>query len=216
MGGICYVGLIEKTECENMKLPIPYTHIVLWPDKRLVPSLLRMEELPTAEFFYGKSYPVFKSLYDRYHTDCAEVIDFIHEIYIDILKQREVGHRCKLETFNFKCSLKNWVGVVAIRYCYYQFKRQIQTEELLESDRNSVSEPSILTDMGTLNHEDVEAIINMMPNERYRQLIRYRYLEELDNEETAQKMGMSMENYYNKHRAAKVQYIQAFLKEMSR
>jgi len=156
-----------------MRLPIPFPYIVLWPDKKIVSSLLHFEQLPTAEFFYGKSYPVFKALYDRYYTDCAEVIDFIHEIYIDILKQREIGRRCKLETFNFKCSLKNWVGVVAIRYCYQQFKRQIQMEELPEGDRNVVSKPSILTDMGTLNREDVEAIINMMPIERYRQLIRF-------------------------------------------
>lgn len=199
-----------------MRPPIPFPYIALWPDKKIVSSLLHFEQLPTAEFFYGKSYPVFKSLYDRYTTDCAEVIDFIHEIYVDILKPRQVGHRCKLETFNYKCSLENWVGVVAIRYCYHQFKKFIPTDDLTDSDRLSVSEPSILTDMGTLNREDVETIINMMPNERYRQLIRYRYLDELDNEETAKKMGMSMDNFYNKHRAAKVQYIQAFLKEMSR
>ena len=199
-----------------MKLPIPYPYIAIWPDKRIVSSLLRMEQLPTAEFLYGKTYPVFKSLYDRYYTDCAEVIDFIHEIYVDFIEPRPISKLCKLETFNFKCSLKNWVGVVAIRYCYHKYKKQIQTEELKDSDSFSVSEPSILTDMGTLNREDVETIINMMPNERYQKLIRYRYLDELDNEETAEKMGMSMENYYNKHRAAKVQYVQAFLKEMSR
>lgn len=200
-----------------MRLPIPFPYIALWPDWRIVPALLNFEELPTAEFFYGKSCPVFLSLYGKYYTGCPEVMDFIHEIYVDIIRKREIGNRCKLETFNYKCSLKNWVGVVAIRYCYARFKKQPPVEVFPEgSDRMLPSEPSILTDMGTLNREDVEAIIGMMPNERYRKLIRYRYLDELDNEETAEKMGMSMENYYNKHRAAKVQYVQAFLKEMSR
>lgn len=199
-----------------MKLPIPYTHILLWPDRKIVPSLLRMEQLPTAEFFYGKTYPVFKSLHKRYHTDCAEVIDFIHEIYVDIIEPRVVSGRCKLETFNFKCSLKNWIGVVAIRYCQYKYKKHIPIEESSDDDRILPSEPSILTDMGTLNRNDVEAIISMMPTKRYQDLIRYRYLDELDNEETAKKMGMTMDNYYNKHRAAKLQYIQAFLKEMAR
>lgn len=199
-----------------MKLPIPYSHIVLWPDRQIVTSLLRMEQLPTAEFLYGKTYPVFKSLHDRYYTDCAEVIDFIHDVYVDFIKPRPISKRCKLETFNYKCSLKNWVGVVAIRYCQHKYKKHIPTIELPEGDGFWPSEPSILTDIGTLNREDVEAIIGMMPNIRYQRLIRYRYLDELDNEETAEKMGMSMENYYNKHRAAKVQYVQAFLKEMSR
>lgn len=199
-----------------MRLPIPFTDIAPWPDKRIVPSLLNFEQLPTAEFLYGKTFPLFKSLYDRYYTECAEVIDFIHEVYVDFIEPRPISNRCKLETFNYKCSLKNWVGVVAIRYCYHKYRRHIPLEDSKAGDSLSVSEPSILTDMGTLNREDVVAIINMMPNERYRKLICYRYLDELSNEETAEKMGMTMENYYNKHRAAKVQYLQAFLKEMSR
>lgn len=199
-----------------MKLPIPFPLIANWPDKKIVPSLLQFEQLPTAEFFYGKSYPVFKSLFSRYSTGCSEVIDFIHEIYIDILRPRQIGKRCKLETFNFRCSLKNWVGVVAMRYCYHRYKKIIQTESLADGDSFSVPEPSILTDMGTLNREDVEAIIGMMPNKRYQKIIRYRYLDELDNEETAKKLGMTMDNFYNKHRLAKVQYIQAFIKEMTR
>lgn len=200
-----------------MKLPIPFPHIVLWPDRRIVPAILDFEELPTAEFFYGMSCPMFISLYGRYYTGCADVLDFIHEIYVDILRKHEIGNRCKLETFNYKCSLKNWVGVVALHYCYAHFKKQIPMEELPEDGgRLLPMEPSILTDMGKLNRDDVDAIINMMSNERYRKLIRLHYLEELDNEETAKEMGMTMKNYYNKIRAAKLQYIQAFMKEMSR
>ena len=179
--------------------------------------MLNLEELPTAEFFYGKSCPVFLSLYGRYYTGCPEVLDFIHDIYYDIIRPRDIGPQCKLATFNFKCSLKNWVGVVAIRYCYAKFKKQPPVEVLPEDgDRKMPSEPSILIDMGKLNRDDVEAIIDSMPTERYRQLIRLHYLEELDNEETAKEMGMTMKNYYNKIRAAKLQYIQAFLEEMSR
>lgn len=202
-----------------MKIPIPYPYIALWPDNKVVKSLLNFEQLPTAEFFYGKTYPVFKSLYNRYFTDCPEVIDFIHEIYVDIIEQRPVSKCCKLETFNYKCSLKNWVGVVAISYCCAKFKRKPPVDEGVlseDGDRILPSEPSILMDMGKLNREDVEAIINMMPNKRYRELIRYRYLDDLDNEETAKKMGMTMKNYYNKHRSAKLQYVQAFLEEMSK
>ena len=200
-----------------MRLPIPFPYIALWPDRRIVSAILDFEELPTAEFFYGKSCPVFLSLYSRYCTGCPEVLDFIHEIYIDILRKGVVGNRCKLETFNYKCSLKNWVGVVALRYCYAQFKKQIPMEELQKNGGGLLpTEPSILTDMGQLNRDDVNAIIESMPNVRYRKLIRLHYLEELNNEETASEMGMTMKNYYNKIRAAKLQYIQSFMKEMSR
>ena len=60
---------------------------------------------------------------------------------------------------------------------------------------------------------DVGILLNLMPNARYRDLIRYRYVEEKSNEETAELLGMSMSNYYNKHKLAKEQFISVLKKE---
>ena len=46
-----------------------------------------------------------------------------------------------------------------------------------------------------------------MPNARYRELIRLRYMEELNNELVAKILGLSIDNYYNKHLLAKRQFI---------
>ncbi len=53
----------------------------------------------------------------------------------------------------------------------------------------------------------------MMTNNRYRRLIEYRYLQGFSNEETAQKLEMSMDNYYNKHKLAKAQFCAILKKE---
>lgn len=53
-----------------------------------------------------------------------------------------------------------------------------------------------------MNRIDVEAILNLMPDKRYSTLIRLRYLEQKTNEETAGALGMSMDNYYHKHKLA--------------
>jgi DNA-directed RNA polymerase specialized sigma24 family protein len=53
----------------------------------------------------------------------------------------------------------------------------------------------------------------MMTNERYRQLIIYRYVEGRTNEETAGLLSMNMNNYYNKHRLAKRQFREVLKKE---
>ena len=206
----------KRTIGMKFYLPIPFNHIALWPDTKIVPSLLRYEELPTAEYFYGKTYPIFKSLYDRYTSDGLTILDFIHDIYVDIMRPRSVSKKCKLETFNYKCALHNWIKVVAIKYCYAMYNKNIPTESLPDGDRNQSQEPSILINMSKMDRADVETILEMMPNKRFSELIRYRYLEEYDNVETAKKLGMTMDNYYNKHRLAKVQYLQVFTKEMSR
>lgn len=68
-------------------------------------------------------------------------------------------------------------------------------------------------DLSEINRHDAERIIASMPNERYRTLIRLRYLENMTNEETAEALGMTMANYYNKHKLAKEQYAKACRKE---
>ena len=52
-----------------------------------------------------------------------------------------------------------------------------------------------------------------MPNKRYGELLRLRYVESLTNEETANKLGTTMENYYNLHKRAKEQYDKVHGKE---
>jgi len=77
---------------------------------------------------------------------------------------------------------------------------------------NGISE-SISLDETSLHSNDADIILRLMPNRRYSQLIRLRYLEGHSNEETAQLMGMNMNTFYNKHKMAKAQYIKILKQE---
>lgn len=81
-------------------------------------------------------------------------------------------------------------------------------------DRKEYLLGTIDMDFSSINRIDAEVILNQMPNRRYRELIRLRYLEQKTNEETAKELGMSMDNYYNKHRLAKAQYELVCKKEV--
>ena len=82
-----------------------------------------------------------------------------------------------------------------------------------KSDRLEAIYGTIEIDITSLNREDVLIVLGQMPNERYRELIRLRYLEQKTNEETAAELGMTMDNYYNKHKLAKEQYERIARKE---
>lgn len=196
------------------KLPVLCKLIAGWNDHQIVPALLKHKPIPTEEFFYGKCYPMFKSLHTRYYTDCVDVLEFINEMYLDIMRPRAIGKRCKLELFNFQCALHNWVGVISLRYCYAAFKKRKNEIFTDTGDRNEEESPSLFVEMHIMEREDVEKILAMMANERYREIIRLRYLDGNTNEETAAKLSMEMSNYYNKHLLAKAQYIAAYKKEM--
>ena len=48
---------------KEMKLPVQCKMIVPWDDHKIVAALLKYMPIPTEEFFYGKCYPMFKSLH---------------------------------------------------------------------------------------------------------------------------------------------------------
>lgn len=196
------------------RLPVHCKTIVMWDDHRILEALLKFIPIPTEEFFYGKCYPMFKSLYTRYYTDCKEDVEFIDEIYLNIMKPNPVSLKCKLELFQFRCALHNWVGVISLRYCYAKYKTKVQEESLDEGEIFDGDPQSIYAEMHIMEKEDVLKILEMMPNDRYREIIRLRYLEDYSNEETAAKLGLEMSNYYNKHLLAKAQYIAVYKKEM--
>lgn len=81
------------------------------------------------------------------------------------------------------------------------------------SDRNDAIYGSVEIDFSSLNKQDAMVILKQMPNKRYSELIRLRYLELKTNDETAKALGMTMDNYYNKHKLAKEQYERIFRKE---
>lgn len=83
----------------------------------------------------------------------------------------------------------------------------------LFGDRNKKKELSNPIDFSGINRADFETLLRMMPNTRYRNIIRLLYLEQKTHRETAEALGMSMDNYYNKRRLAEKQFKQICGKE---
>jgi RNA polymerase sigma factor (sigma-70 family) len=198
--------------------------LVKYTDLDIAKAIIDRNSFVTKEFLYRKCYPLFKSIYDNYYTDCNSCKEFIDEIYLLIISPSKKTGKCQIEQFRGDSTLTNWVKAVCLFYCYNKFnlrKRMPVYEHLpkntdmLESKNDRFEEQigSIDMDLSNLNKTDAIRIIEQMSNKRYQRLIILRYLEQRTNEETAEILGMSMENYYNKHKLAKAQYIQALRKE---
>lgn len=193
-------------------------------DLRIAQSLINKDEQITRKYFYQQCYPLFKSIYDNYYTDCENCKEFIDEIYIVVLAPSKATGKCQMENFRGESTLTSWLKTACLYYCYKQFelKEKMPKYERIrpslkneddDSDRNDAIYGSIEIDFTNLNRQDALTILKQMSNKRYSELIRLRYLEQMTNEETAKALGMTMENYYNKHKLAKKQYEQIFRKE---
>lgn len=185
-------------------------------DQEIVRAILNRDKEITFLYLYKKCYPLFRAIYNRYNTNCENAIELINEIYVYLLFPNKNTGRCKLADFGFRCTLTTWLKIVAENYCHQLYKKKevtLQEEKFLVDDRNIEKMHSIELDEKVLQMQDLNKILLMMPNKRYRELIQFRYVEERSNEETAELMSITMSNYYNMHLRAKEQFCNILRKE---
>lgn len=184
-------------------------------DKEVVRQILSRNKEVTIDYLYKKCYPLFKSIYDRYYTDCESWEEFVTEIYVYIMMPGKKSGISKLAAFQFRCSFPTWLKIVAENYCHQLYAKRIDIvgDSSSTTDILNRTEQSLDFDIKNINTFDVMNIIASMPNQRYRKLIEYRYVQELSNEETAALLSMNMANYYNKHKLAKAQFVAVLRKE---
>ena len=190
-------------------------------DCTIVNEILLRNQKVTQQYLYIKCYPLFKSVYDNYYTDCQSCIEFINEIYVHIMTSNKDTGRCKLQSFQFGSALTTWLKTVAVYYCYEHYRRKQKisfVEEKIktnsyQSDRFDQFSASMYVEESIMNRNDLETILGLMPNKRYSMIIRLRYLEGMSNEETASALQMNMDNFYNKHMRAKKQFNEIVNKE---
>lgn len=186
-----------------------------YTDQEIVKAILDRDTIITKEFLYRKCYPLFKAVYDKYYTDCESCFELINEIYVYIMIPQKKTNISKLAAFGFRCTLTMWLKIVVENYCHQLYARrmEIDRDSDVGSDRNMPDDESLTENTRSIDMEDVRKILNMMPNQRYRKLIEYRYVDEKSNEETAMLLAVTMANYYNMHKRAKAQYCEALRKE---
>lgn len=196
-------------------------------DLQIARALINRDNLVTRKYFYQQCYPLFKSIYDNYYTDCISCKEFMDEIYIVVLAPSKKTGKCQMENFRGESTLASWIKASCLYYCYgkYGLKQRMPVYEPLprSMEKDDMEEPtgdgsnseslSNPIDFRGMNRADVETLLGMMPNVRYRAIIRLLYLEQKTHKETAEALGMSMDNYYNKRILAEKQYKQVCRKE---
>lgn len=197
---------------------------IFFEDLRTAQALIQRDELVTRNYFYRQCYPLFKSIYDNYYTDCKSCLEFIHEIYVVVLAPSKQTGKCQMDNFRGESTLASWLKSACLFYCYNKYERKEKmpmVDKLPNPNDEKFDAPdrfidfggSSELDFGKMNREDVDTILNLMPNKRYGKLIRLRYLDMKSNEETAEALRMNMDNYYNVHKRAKSQYERVCRKE---
>lgn len=190
------------------------TNAVFTEDLAIAKKLILRDEVVTRDYFYCQCYPLFKSIFDHFYTDCESCIEFINQMYMVVLYPSKKTGRCQMENYRGESTLTSWLKSSCLFYCYGRYKKKtrlqvVSLENELEKegggDRLLYNGNSIDPILNTLNNSDLEVLIKLMPNKRYQQIIRYIYIEQLPIKETAKILGIKIDTFYGKHALAKAQ-----------
>ena len=122
-------------------------------DIQIARALINRDNLITKKFFYVKCYPLFKSIYDKYYTDCVTCKEFIDEIYILVLSPSKRTGRCQLENFKGESTLASWLKSACLYYCYAKYERKPPIIEPIcnNNDSEFMNHDSFLSNIGSCN-----------------------------------------------------------------
>lgn len=191
-------------------------------DLRIAESLIKRKKGNAINLFLKKYMPLFEWVHKNWYTACVSKEEFVNEIYLHLFTPDEETGKCNMEKYRGESSLFSWLKVVCLNFSADKYQKKLRMpifnpividEEEKNSDNLEGLWGSSQLDMANIERQDAMAIIEEMPNKRYSKLIRLRYIEELSNEETAKALGMTMKNYYNKHKCAREQFMRVYEKE---
>lgn len=193
-------------------------------DLEIAKEIINRNEEVTLMYFYKQCYPLFKSIFNRYYTGCETCKEFIDEIYVITLAPSKNTGRCQMENFRGESSLSSWLKSVCLFYCRKKYKQKEQMPIFDQFPQNEENDDNVSDrftyifgtvdiDTSKVENLDVLSILERMPNKRYQKLLQLRYIDGKTNEETANMLGMTMDNYYNKHKLAKAMFLNIARKE---
>ena len=145
-------------------------------DLQIAKALIKRDNMVTRKYFYQQCYPLFKSIYDNYYTDCINCKEFIDEIYIVVLAPSKITGKCQMENFRGESTLATWIKTACLYYCYKQYEtkekmpkyERLPNSNVKDNDDYSYRDDeiygSIEIDFTILNRKDALIILNQMPN----------------------------------------------------
>jgi RNA polymerase sigma factor (sigma-70 family) len=178
-------------------------------DQQIIQGLIDRDNAVTKQFLFGKCQPLFRSIIRFVFSYAVDYDEFVNELYQDIMK--DDGY--KLRQFDYRCTLLQWLKIVAIRY--FIRKRDEMIEDVSKdhiynekNDQLDESENRIAASM------DMERLFSLMDNKRYVNVIQKLVLEGVQPESLAKSMNITPANLYNIKKRAMASLTHVALKDI--
>lgn len=193
--------------------------ISMMSDQQIIEALIARDEWVTKQFFFEKCRPLFLSIIRYVFSYEVDYDEFVNEFYLHLIE----NDAYRLKQFQGRCTIYQWMKVIAIRYFIAKRDNMIDNESkdaLLDS---VVQKETVDGEKKMTAKMDLEHLFSLMTNRRYVYVIRRLVLQEAEPKVVAQELRTNVDNLYNiKKRAIAaltaiaLQEVEKYEKEISK
>ena len=186
--------------------------ISMMSDQQIIEALIARNEWVTKQFFFEKCRPLFLSIIRYVFSYEVDYDEFVNEFYLHLIE----NDAYRLKQFQGRCTIYQWMKVIAIRYFIAKRDNMIDNESkdaLLDS---VVQKETVDGEKKMTAKMDLEHLFSLMTNRRYVYVIRRLVLQEAEPKVVAQELGTNVDNLYNIKKRAIAALTEIALKEVEK
>ena len=178
-------------------------------DRKIVEKIISNDETIIRDFFYVRCRPMFIYIIKNIFNFQIEYDELVNELYLCL---RSDDWK-KLRQFGYRCKLISWLSFISIRFFREKQKEWEGNKSLIIAEIADKEDAYIPQEQQTLQM-DMMKFLREMPNQRYRQVIQSLFFEDIEPQQLADEMGITIENLYNIKRRALEQFARILRKEL--
>lgn len=162
-------------------------------DEQIIAGLLSRDNRITHDFFYVKCRPLLTAILRLVFNHTVDYDEMASELYRYLMEE----DGAKLRNFQYRSTLYQWMKVVATRF-FIRIRDQIIKDASHEPTLEREATSEVVDTAETVdNRIDVEKLLQLMANRRYAETIRCLVLQDMEPEEYAAQIGVTVDNLYN-------------------
>ena len=180
-------------------------------DQQIIEGLINKDKHITEEFFFERCKPLFCSIISTVFGHKVEYDELVNELYLYLM----ADNASKLKSFQFGCSIFQWLKVVAIRF-FIKLRDHggVIEDESQEAHYENLDKATMETVEYNNARDDLIRLLGVMPNQRYAFVIKRLVLEEMEPEQLSKEMGITVANLYNIKKRAIRQLTEVAMKDI--
>lgn len=175
-----------------------------YSDKELIEGILAGDNQIICYFLFEICTPVLNYIIRNTFHYKVQYNELVNELYV-YLQDNDWD---KIRKFDFRCKLTSWLSLVATRF-FHKKRVALLVKELPETDIEIASD---CFEQQLEKNLEVDALLELLPNERYRFVLQELFLKDREPLDLANEMGITVDNLYNIKRRALEQLRQTIKK----